>query len=133
MCIFAAYNSIPPMTKAEIFHDIVDYTCEVCNVSKERILNSRDQDAVNAKIMATQYLIRLGYTPDEIARLVLQQGGDKDPSPAAIKSRAKSINRHFRDYSGCCIRSSMFCTVSEGIAKYCSEKYKTMYLKQQGR
>lgn len=74
----------------------------------------------------------MGYTPDEIARLALQYKGEIDPSPQAIKAKAKTINRHFRDYSGCCLRSRLFCHLSDEVARYCCEHYKSMYLKQQG-
>lgn len=55
------------MRKSEIYDDVVNDVCEICEVSRDSLLSeSRLQPLVDARILVVQYLRRLGFGFDEI-------------------------------------------------------------------
>ena len=120
------------MKKSEIFELVVSKVCEICEVSKDSvIMGVKSQDVVDARVLAVQYLRRIGFSNDEIATFFIKcKSGKMDMTPdvADIKKKAKAVDKMVCAYSGRCLESYMFCLMSEEIARYCRDTYKTMYL-----
>lgn len=62
------------MKKSEIFDRLLDKVCEVCEVRLGNIINgSKLQAVVDARMLAVQYLRRIGLTNDDIALIVMRK------------------------------------------------------------
>lgn len=62
------------MKKSEVFDEMLEKVCEVCEVTAEHILNdSRIPAVVDARILLVQYLERAGLSNDDVALIVLKK------------------------------------------------------------
>lgn len=115
-----------------MFDMLVDKVCEVCDVDLDLVINgSRRHDVVEARILAVQYLRRIGLTFDDISLIVLRKvSGDKNfqPSMKDVKLKAKAVQKMFNSYSQYCLDSYSFCLMSRDIQEFCHSKYKEYYL-----
>lgn len=120
------------MKKSEMFDIILDKVSEVCEVRKDLIVaGSKMRSVVDARMLAVQYLRRMGLTNDDIALIVLRlNAGDNllFPSLPDLKKKAKTIDKLFNSYSSRCLESYAFCLMSEEIMWFCREKYAECYL-----
>lgn len=120
------------MKKSEIFDELVEKICEICEVRKEVLLSGRKlQSVVDARILCVQYLRRIGFSSDDIAIIFIRkQVCDMGYCPPIreLKSKAKNIDRLFALYSDRCLQSYLFCLISVEIRDYCREKYAELYL-----
>ena len=120
------------MKKSEIFDRLLDKVCEVCEVRLDTIINgSKLQAVVDARMLAVQYLRRIGLTNDDIALIVMRKvKGDMTwcPPIRVIKSKAKGVQKMFDSYSQRCLESYAFCIMSSELKDFCREQYKDMYL-----
>ena len=112
-----------------MFDTLIDKVCEVCEVEKEDIIRgSKVQDVVAARVLTVQYLRRIGFTNDDIAKIVLVRLNGMKPSDADIKRKAKGVAKMFASYSEYCLQSYKFCLMSRDIKLFCHETYKDLYL-----
>lgn len=106
----------------------MDHVCEICEVRRELVVGDRKLQAVfDARLLAVQYLRRLGMSNDDIALLVLrEQAGDPKYMPLItdIRKKARSIARMFNSYSERCLQSHVFCLASREVQDYCRAHYK---------
>ena len=120
------------MRKSEMFGQIVDKVCEVCEVSRDLLIGgSRLQAVVDARILAVQYLRRTGLSNDDISLLVLREkAGDNTIHPAVeiLRKKSKGIQKEFLSYTERCLQSYAFCLMSEDIKKFCRETYSELYV-----
>lgn len=97
------------MRRSEIYDDLMDHVCEICEVRRELVVGDRKLQAVfDARLLAVQYLRRLGMSNDDIALLVLrEQAGDPTYMPLItdIRKKARSVARMFSSYSERCRHS----------------------------
>lgn len=116
------------MKKSEMFDILADKVCEICEVSKEDILNCcRRQSVVEARILLVQYLRRIGFSNDNIAEIVLMET-NQPVSDSIVKQKAKGVQKMFDAYSTHFLNSYAFCILSKDIKKFCHETYKDMYM-----
>lgn len=117
------------MKKSEIFDKLLDKVSEVCEVNKESIINgSKLQAVVDARILAVQYLRRIGLSSDDISLIFIRRMNGNEPTLQEIKKKAKSVDKMFNSYSSRCLESYVFCLMSKDIKVFCREQYKEMYL-----
>lgn len=116
------------MKRSEIFNILVDRVCEECEVNRSDVLGpSRVQSVVAARVIAVQYLRRIGLSNDDIAEMVLRCKGNISPNQEEIKQKAKNIDKLFCSYSNYCLNSYAFCIMSKTIKEFCHEQYQGMY------
>lgn len=114
------------MKKSEVFDEMLEKVCEVCEVTAEHILNdSRIPAVVDARILLVQYLERAGLSNDDVALIVLKKtnGGDYRPTLNEIRNKAKSVNKMFNSYSRRCLQSYVFCLMSKELKEYFRSRY----------
>ena len=114
------------MKKSEVFDEMLEKVCEVCEVTAEHILNdSRIPAVVDARILLVQYLERAGLSNDDVALIVLKKtnGGDYRPTLNEIRNKAKSVNKMFNSYSRRCLQSYIFCLMSKELKEYFRARY----------
>lgn len=115
-----------------MFHILVDKVCEVCEVQRSSVINgSKLQAVVDARILAVQYLRRIGLTSDDISLIVLREMSGNPlylPTLQDLKKKAKSVDKMFNSYSARCLESYAFCIMSKEIKEFCHEKYRELYL-----
>ncbi|MCQ2147321.1 MAG: hypothetical protein MJZ16_07380 [Bacteroidales bacterium] len=120
------------MKKSEMFSIVLGKVAEVCEVREESIINgSKMQAVVDARILAVQYLRRIGLTNDDIALIIYRiSSGDMNacPTMSDLKKKARNIDRLFCSYSQRCLESYAFCLMSKEIKEFCHEKYSEHYL-----
>ena len=120
------------MKKSEIFDILVNKVCDVCEVRVDTLINgSRLQAVVDARVLAVQYLRRIGLTNDDIALIVMRKiKGDMTWCPPMhdVKQKSKGVQKMFDSYSRRCLESYAFCIMSSEIKDFCRELYKDMYL-----
>ncbi len=118
------------MKKSEICDLLLAKVSEVCEVHKESIIQGvKLQSVVDARVLAVQYLRRIGLSADDIAHhLLMRQNIGQEPTLAEIKKKSKSIEKMFDSYSRRCLESYAFCLMSKDIKDWCKEKYKDYYL-----
>lgn len=120
------------MKKSEMFDIFVDKVCEVCEVRKEALIKgSKIQAVVDARILAVQYLRRIGLTSDDLALILARkQAGDMGHCPPLrkIKSKAKNIDRLFSMYFSRLNESYAFNLMSIELRDFCHESYAEYYL-----
>lgn len=120
------------MKKSEIFDTLLDKVCEVCEVRKDCVINgSKLQAVVDARILAVQYLRRIGLSSDDIALVVMREAAADMllcPPLGELKKKAKSIDKLFNTYSSRCLSSYAFCLMSKEISEFCRSKYEEHYL-----
>lgn len=120
------------MKKSEIFDLVLGKVCEVAEVRTDSVLSPcRLQAVVDARVLAVQYLRRIGLTNDDIALIVLRKrAGDMTLCPPMdeIKAKAKGIDKMFSSYSERCLQSYAFCLMSVEIKRFCRETYGELYL-----
>lgn len=119
------------MRKSEIMETLVSKVCEVCEISSESFFGStKMQMVVDARILASQYLRRIGFSNDEIS-LMFERHRKKDlsyiPSTVELKKKAKNVQRLFDSYSQRCMESYAFCIMSNDIKQFCREKYSELH------
>lgn len=106
----------------------MDHVCQICEVRRELVVGDRKLQAVfDARLLAVQYLRRLGMSNDDIALLVLrEQAGDPAYMPLItdIRKKARSVARMFNSYSERCLQSHVFCLASREVQDYCRAHYK---------
>lgn len=123
------------MRKSEIFNTVVAKICEVCEVRRDSLINHKKiQTAVDARILAVQYLRRLGLSTDEIALYVIREAkGDCEyfPEEQELKNRSRAINKMFNGYSARCLESYSFCQMSKEILEFCLDRFDDLYLSWQ--
>lgn len=116
------------MKKSDIFNALIAKVCEVCEVREDLLLGpTKLQSVVDSRILAVQYLRRIGLSNDEIAYQV-EQYRKAEPTIADIKKRAKTVQRLFDSYSQRCLESYAFCLMSKDIKDFCHETYSELYL-----
>lgn len=115
------------MNKSEIFDAVVDKVCELCEVNKDDVMGGvKERDVVDARLLAVQYLRRIGFSNDEVALLALKRcTGDATLRTVdkAVKTKAKSVDKMFRAYSDRCLQSKMFCIISTELAKFLRDEF----------
>lgn len=115
-----------------MFHILVDKVCEICEVRKDKLIGgSRLQAVVDARILAVQYLRRIGLSSDEIALITLRANADDMeyyPPLHDIKKKAKAIDKMFGSYSSRCLQSYAFCLMSAEIKQFCRDRYQELYM-----
>lgn len=120
------------MKKSEIFATLVDKVCEVCEVDRAGVIKgARSQSFVVARVLAVQYLRRIGLSCDDIALLIIREAkGDPNyvPPTHKLKIKSRSVDKIFNSYSSRCLESYAFCLMSREIKEYCHEQYKELYL-----
>ena len=118
------------MKKSEICDLVLAKVSEVCEVNKESIIQGvKLQSVVDARVLAVQYLRRIGLSADDIAHhLLMRQNLGQEPTLAEIKKKRKGIEKAFDMYSRRCLDSYAFCLMSQEIKEYCKEKYENFYL-----
>lgn len=118
------------MKKSEIFDLVVAKVSEVCEVHTESIIQGvKAQAVVDARVLAVQYLRRIGLSSDDIALILLRKKNlGEQPTLADIKKKAKAIDKMFDSYSRRCLDSYAFCLMSSEVRDYCRERYKEHYL-----
>lgn len=120
------------MKKSEMFGILLDEVCKVCEVRRRSIIEgSKLQAVVDARVLAVQYLRRIGLSSDDIALIVLRElKGDEDYCPTLqdIKNKAKAIDRMFCSYSQRCLESYAFCLMSRDVKEFCHSQYRDLYL-----
>lgn len=120
------------MRKSEIYDTLLQKVSEVCEVNKSMIINgSRLKSVVDARVLAVQYLVRIGLSYDDIALITLRRiAGNPGyfPSLSEIKKKARSVQTMFCAYSSHCMQSYAFCLMSKEIKEFCISEYKTLYL-----
>lgn len=117
------------MKRSEIFNVLVDKVCEICEVDKEDLLGkARVQPVVDARVLAFQYLRRIGFSNDDIAEMLLRHSMEQKPTQEQIKKKAKGVDKTFSSYSNRCLQSYSFCLMSKDVRDYCRETYKDMYV-----
>lgn len=125
------YIIIEKMKPSVIFNMLADKVSEVCEIPKDKILSaSKSQPLVDARVLLVQYLRRVGFSSDDVARLFITcnpqwEGGYPDDS--TIKQKAKGIDKMFCSYSTRCLQSYAFCLMSLEIKKFCRETYSELY------
>lgn len=120
------------MKKSEIFNTLIDKVCEVCEVRRDFVVEGRKlQAVVDARILAVQYLRRIGLSSDDIALIVLRESA-RDlslcPPLGELKKKAKHIDKLFNAYSARCLNSYAFCLMSREICEFCRDRYEEHYL-----
>lgn len=112
-----------------MFDILLDKVSEVCEVRKDCIVQgNKMQSVVDARMLAIQYLRRIGLSSDDIALIVLRLNcGDSEfcPPQPDLKRKAKSIDRAFNMYSSRCMESCAFCLMSTEIAEFCRDTFNT--------
>lgn len=118
------------MKKSEMCDLVLAKVSEVCEVNKESIIQgSRLQAVVDARVLAVQYLRRIGLSADDIATYALTRKNlGEPPTLEEVKKKSKSIEKMFDSYSRRCLESYAFCLMSKDIKDWCKEKYKDYYL-----
>lgn len=115
------------MKKSELFLIILDKVAEVCEVRKEDILSgTKVQAVVDARILAIQYMRRMGLSSDDIAVVMLRMNSQEPgcaPTIKEIKAKAKSIDKTFNLYSSRCLDSKAFQMMSIEIRDFCRETF----------
>lgn len=120
------------MKRSEIFDILIAKVCEVCEVNEKCLIEgSRLQTVVDARILAVQYLHRIGFSHDDIALIVLRKlAHDVNLCPplSEVKKKAKSIDKMYEAYPDKLKQSFVFGILSKDIRDYCREFYKEMYV-----
>lgn len=120
------------MKKSEMFNILVSKVCEICEVSRTHLIGgSRLQSVVDARLLAVQYLRRIGLSSDEIALIAMRENADNPdycPPLEEIKKKAKAVNKIFNSYSERCLQSYSFCLMSMDVKEFCRESYKNLYI-----
>lgn len=120
------------MKKSEMFNQLIDKVCDVCEVRRDLVIDGRKMQAVvDARILAVQYLKRIGLSSDDIALIVLREIA-KDPTLCPpmdeLKRKAKGVDNMFNSYSARCLESYSFCLMSSDVKEWCRERYKEYYM-----
>lgn len=105
------------MKKSEMFDILVNKVCDVCEVRLDALINgSKLQSVVDARVLAVQYLRRIGLTNDDISLIIMRRKqGDLTLCPPIqeVKKKSKGIQKMFDSYSQRCLDSYAFnCKVS---------------------
>lgn len=115
-----------------MFDILVDKVCDICDVSVELVITGcKRHDVVEARVLAVQYLRRIGLSFDDISLIVLRKlngGHDYQPTMKELKSKAKAVQKMFNLYSQYCIDSYSFCLMSRDVQEFCHTTYKDHYL-----
>lgn len=121
------------MKKSEIFDTLAAKVCEECEVSYDNLINDRKSQAVvDARAITVFYLRRIGFTNDEIAKVVLKKQSnnpDYNPTTDEIKLKAKSVDKMFKSYY---VKHDShdawkFNLMDAGIKKFCHERYNELF------
>lgn len=120
------------MKKSEMFDLMMDEVCQVCEVRKEDVISGRKlQAVVEARVLAVQYLRRIGFSNDDIATIILRKKMSDPyyyPEIEEIKSKAKGIEKMFSSYSEHCLQSKAFCILSQDIKEFCTKQFQHDYI-----
>lgn len=120
------------MKKSEMFDLMIDEVCQVCEVRKEDVISGRKlQAVVEARVLAVQYLRRIGFSNDDIATIILRKKMSDPyyyPEIEEIKSKAKGIEKMFSSYSEHCLQSKAFCILSQDIKEFCTKQFQHDYI-----
>lgn len=117
------------MKKSEMFNVIIDKVCEICEVRREDIINGcKLQSVVDARVIAVQYLRRIGLSNDDIAEIFLKLKTGAIPTIEEIKKKAAGIDKTFCSYSNRCLQSYAFCIMSKDMKSFCRDTYQDMYI-----
>lgn len=118
------------MKPTECFDILADKVSEICEVRKEDIINCcKSQNAINGRVLLVQYLRRLGFSNQDIARIVLIKSKkflNITPSEKDIKKKAKCVNSIFSSYSQYCLDSKLFVSMSRDVHSFCQNLEKEM-------
>ena len=81
------------MKKSEIYSEIIDKVCDICEVRRESMINGvRFESVVDARVLAIQAMRRVGLTNEDIALYFhREKQGDNLAvlSRTELKSKAK--------------------------------------------
>lgn len=120
------------MKKIELFDTVLNRVCEVCMVRPQDVIEGRKFEAVvDARLLAVQYLRRIGLSNDDIALIILKKKHDDMgyyPSDSEWKSKSKAIAKMFNSYSERCMQSYSFCLISKGVKDFCTDLYSERYV-----
>ena len=115
-----------------MFDLMMDEVCQVCEVRKEDVISGRKlQAVVEARVLAVQYLRRIGFSNDDIATIILRKKMSDPyyyPEIEEIKSKAKGIEKMFSSYSEHCLQSKAFCILSQDIKEFCTKQFQHDYI-----
>lgn len=116
------------MRRSEIYNELVDKVCEICEVRRALVIGERKlQAVVDARMLVVQYLRRIGLSNDDIALLMMrEQAGDVKffPPIDEVRKKARTVARIFNSYSERCMQSYAFCLASREVQLYCRQRYK---------
>lgn len=116
------------MRKSEIFDIVLAEVCKECEVPKTEVIGcSKVQTFVEARVLAVQYLHRLGLSYDDIALVVLREcAGNMAlvPNVNEWKSKSRAVAKLFSSYTERCLESKAFRGHSTHLQAYCSEVFK---------
>lgn len=116
------------MRPSEIYSSIVEIVCEEREITVEELHSKyHPHHYVEARVLAVQYLRRVGLSRDDIAKEILKHKGITNPSQDEIKQKAKNVDKLFCSYSTYCLNSDAFCGYSQTIKERCTEKYPELF------
>ncbi len=88
------------MTKRDIFDSVMETVCNLCEVTREDILNgTKRSECVDARSIAAHYLQKYGVLPGDVIRF---SGGAVKHRYCVTKSATLFYERYGRSYSFRC-------------------------------
>ena len=87
------------MKKSEIYSEVMDKVCDICEISRKSIINGlRFESVVDARVLAIQAMRRVGLTNEDIALYIhREKQGDNLAmlSRTDLKSKARGIQKSY--------------------------------------
>lgn len=117
------------MTNLEIFNLVIDKACEITNVRRDVLISGKKQHhVVETRVLASEYLWRIGFSSDEIAFFVLTERNGVYPDIDRVKSTAKGIDKGICTYDDRRKDSYKFGLSAAQLSEFCRQKYGEMYI-----
>lgn len=111
------------MVKSDIFWEIAHKVADVCQINIDDMMSDlKEQKLVEARILTVQYAIRVGFTPAQIAEIVLAYQGVPS-STEELRKKARMVSNVNRAYVSKCQQSNLFCILSKEVKAWVKENY----------
>lgn len=116
------------MKKSEIYSEIIDKVCDICEVRRESMINGvRFESVVDARVLAIQAMRRVGLTNEDIALYFhREKQGDNLAvlSRTELKSKARGIQKSYVSYTQRCdTRGIAFCQLSIDVMWWLHKRF----------
>ena len=116
------------MKKSEIYSEIIDKVCDICEVRRESMINGvRFESVVDARVLAIQAMRRVGLTNEHIALYFHRekQGANLAVlSRTELKSKARGIQKSYVSYTQRCdTRGIAFCQLSIDVMWWLHKRF----------